>query len=307
MTGRGAVAASTSRPTPTADATAPAANANGAPHAGARGWLDLARSTLKEFNEDRIPGVAAGSTFYALLALFPAMGAFVSLYGLISDVGAVQRQVAAMSGVLPAGAISVIGDQMSRLATADHRGLGLAFAVSLVISIVSSNAGMKGLIAGLNIAFEKKETRGFIKLNLVSLGFTAAGLAFTVIALACVMAAPALLHRIGLNIDGLSLLRWPLMVGVAVLLLSMLYRYAPAGREARWRWVTPGAAVAAASWLMMSVGFSWYVAHFGHYNATYGSLGAAIGFMTWLWLSLIVVLLGAELDSEIAKRDGAGG
>jgi membrane protein len=271
--------------------------------AGARGWVDIGKATFKEFNEDRIPAVAAGSTFYALLAVFPALGAFVSLYGLISDVGAVQKQIASLTWVLPGGAISVIGDQMTRLATADHGGLGLALAVSLALSILSSNAGMKGLIAGLNIAFEQKETRGFIKLNLVSLGFTVAGIAFTVMGLASVMAAPALLRALGLDVGGLlSLLRWPVMLAVVVLLLSVLYRFAPAGRVGQWRWVTPGAAVAAVGWVVMSIGFSWYVAHFGHYNATYGSLGAVIGFMTWLWLSLIVVLLGAEFDSELAER-----
>lgn len=265
-------------------------------------WRSILVSTFREFTEDRIPAVAAGSTFFALLAIFPAMAAFVSLYGLIADVGQVQRQVAAMTGVLPEGAVMVIGDQMTRLAAADHGGLGLAFAVSLVVSLVSSNAGMKGLIEGLNIAFEQKESRGFVRLNLTSLGFTAAGLVFLVVGLASVMAAPALLRRVGIDLDGLSILRWPIVLGVLVVLLSVLYRFAPANRIARWRWVTPGAALAALAWMAMSIGFSWYVAHFGHYNATYGSLGAVVGFMTWIWLSLIVILFGAEMDSEIAKR-----
>jgi membrane protein len=265
-----------------------------------RGWLAVLGHTIGEFSQDGIPRVAAGATFFALLALFPALAAFVSLYGLIADVGAAQRQILSLSGVLPGGAVSVVGQQLTRLAATSHRNLGLAFAVSLIASIASSNAGVKAVIDGLNIAYEEREKRGFLKLNAISLAFTLGAIVFSVVAIASIIAVPGLLRWLGLGArPGLTLLRWPCLLVVVSMLFSLLYRYGPSREHARWRWVTPGGLVAALGWLVMSVLFSWYVANFGHYDRTYGSLGAVIGFMTWIWMSLIIVLLGAELNSEL--------
>jgi len=267
------------------------------------GLLAAARRTWAEFTEDRIPTVAAGSTFYALLALFPALGVFVSLYGLFGDVGEAQKQIAALQGLLPAGGVSVLSEQMTRLAAIPHDKLGWTFALSLVLSVWSSNAGTKALIAGLNIAYEVRERRNFLMLNLVSLGFTAGGILFAVAGLATVVAAPELLARVGLgHLAGGSGWRWPVMLAVMVAVLSGLYRFAPSHRHPRWRWVTPGGVLAAALWGAMSAAFSFYVGHWGHYDRTYGSLGALAGFMTWIWLSLIVVLLGAELNCELDRE-----
>ena len=278
---------------------------DGAPHAADKpardgGLISIARRTLAEFNEDRIPTVAAGATFYVLLGLFPALGVFVSLYGLLADVGQAQRQIASLHGLLPEGGISVISDQITRLAAVPQSKLGFAFALSLVLSIWSANAGAKGVIAGLNVAYEEKERRKVIELNLVSLAFTAGFIAFAVLGLATVVAAPELLARIGLGeFSGGSALRWPVMLIVTAGLLSVVYRFAPSHEKPVWRWITPGGVLAAALWGLMSAAFSFYVSHWGHYDKTYGSLGALAGFMTWIWLSLIVVLLGAELNSEL--------
>jgi len=269
----------------------------------ARGWRQVLVRTGKEFNEDRIPAVAAGATFFALLALFPALGVFVSLYGLFAEVEDARRQIAALRGVLPEGAISVMGEAMSRLATLPHASLSTTFAVSLVISVWSSNAGVKALISGLNIAYEEREHRNFLRLNLVSLAFTLGAILFSIVAAAGLGIAPGVLARFGLAAPpGADLLRWPLLYAVAVGALSLLYRYGPDREHARWRWITPGGLLAAGGWMMMSLGFSLYVANFGSYDRTYGSLGAVVGFMTWIWLSLIVVLLGAELNSELEQE-----
>ncbi len=270
------------------------------PLAHGHGWKAVARRTLDEFNEDRIPAVAAGSTFFVLLALFPALGVFVSLYGLVGDVHGAERQIASLAGVLPAGGVSVIRDQIERLATTPQASLGLTFLLSLLLSVWSANAGMKGLIAGLNVAYELREKRNFFVLNLQSLGFTAGAILFTMLVMGAIVAVPEVLAFFGLEVlQGASVLRWPVLLVVTAVVLSLLYRFAPSPRGARWRWITPGGVFAAVTWMAMSLVFSVYVGRFGHYDKTYGSLGAIVGFMTWIWLSLIVVLLGAELNSEI--------
>jgi membrane protein len=269
----------------------------------ARSWKKIIQRSVKEFVDDRIPAVAAGSAFYALLALFPALAVFVSLYGLVGDLQGAQRQIAAFHGVLPEGGVSVLSDQITRLALTSHASLGLTFFVSLVFSVWTSNAGMKGLIGGLNVAYECRERRNFVVLNLVSLGFTAAALLFSIAAMAAIVAAPEVLSWLGLRtLAGASLLRWPALFVVTVGALSLLYRFAPARPRARWRWITPGGVLAAVGWMAMSVAFSFYVGRLGTYDRTYGSLGAIVGFMTWIWLSLTIVLFGAEFNSELEDQ-----
>ena len=277
-----------------------------APPAHGRGWKAVIRRTLDEFNDDHIPAVAASSTFFALLALFPALGVFVSLYGLIGDVQGAERQIASLAGVLPSGGVTVIHDQIERLAATPHANLGVTFLVSLLLSVWSANAGMKGLIAGLNVAYELREKRNFLVLNLQSLGFTAGAILFALVMMGAVVAVPEVLAFFGLQVlQGVSVLRWPLLLVVSAVSLSLVYRFAPSPHGARWRWITPGGVFAAAAWMAMSLAFSGYVGRFGHYDKTYGSLGAIVGFMTWIWLSLIVVLLGAELNSEIEHETRA--
>ena len=265
-----------------------------------RGWTWIFKRTLREFNEDQIPAVAAGVTFFALLSLFPALGAFASLYGLFANVDGARRQVASLTGLLPGGGATLIGDQMTRLAGADHGRLGATFLISLLLSLWTLNAGVKSLIAGLNVAYEERERRNFIGLNLASLGFTVSVVLFAVLGMAAAVAIPGVLALLKIpDPVGLSVLHWPILLLVVMGLLSLFYRYGPCREHAQWRWVTPGSAVASAGWLAMSLLFSLYVANFGHYDKIYGSLGAVVGFMTWIWLSLIVVLFGAELNSEI--------
>ncbi|HEY0437531.1 MAG TPA: YihY/virulence factor BrkB family protein, partial [Phenylobacterium sp.] len=201
------------------------------------------------------------------------------------------------------GGIKVLSEQIDRLAAVPHAKLGLTFALSLLLSIWSSNAGVKGLIAGLNIAYEQRERRNFLMLNLVSLAFTGGLIVLAVAGVATVVAVPALLANLGLgDLSGGSFLRWPLMLVVTAGVLSVLYRWGPSHSHPRWRWVTPGGVLAALLWGAMSAAFSFYVAHWGHYDKTYGSLGALAGFLTWIWLSLTVMLLGAELNCELERK-----
>ncbi len=263
-----------------------------------RGWLGIARYSVRSFMDDRIQSVAAAVTFYFLLAIFPALSAFASLYGLVADVQDAERQMTALAGALPGGALSVIGDELSRLASTDQGALGFAFAASLLVSIWSANAGVKALIDGLNIAYEARERRNFIHLTLVSLGFTVGIIVAAIAGGVVLAAAPGVLGELGLHrFSGFSLLRWPGLFVAAAVFFSVLYRFGPCRPRARWRWITPGGLIAAAGWVTVSALFSWYVSNFGHYDRTYGSLGAIVGFLTWVWLSTMVLLFGAEINS----------
>jgi membrane protein len=269
------------------------------------GWKDILWRTYEEFGQDRIMAVAAGVTYYALLAIFPAIAALVSIYGLFADPATIQGHLDALSGVLPGGAMDIIREQVTRIATAGGGKLGLSFVIGLVLSLWSANAGMKAMLDALNIVYDEEEKRSFIKLNLESLAFTLAAIGFLLLALVGIIVLPVILGFVGLGSGTewlLSLARWPILLACVVLGLSVLYRYGPSRDKAEWKWVTPGGLVAAVLWLVVSMLFSWYVANFGSYNETYGSLGAVIGFMTWIWISGIVVLVGAEINAEMEHQ-----
>ncbi len=250
----------------------------------------------------RVLAIAAGVTFYSLLAIFPAIAALVSLYGLFADAGTIASHLDDLSGLMPSGAVDVVRDQLMRVASQGQGTLGLTFAVSLLTSIWSANAGMKAFFDALNIIYGEREKRGFIALNVQSLAFTAGAILFLLLALGAVVVLPIVLNFVGFENAAVAfwpLLRWPAMFFVVSLALAVLYRYGPSRKQARWRSIGFGSAAAAFVWLAASILFSWYSAHFSSYNATYGSLGAVVGFMVWIWLSAVVFLLGAELDAEM--------
>jgi membrane protein len=271
----------------------------------ALGWKDILWRTYEEFGQDCLMSVAAGVTYYALLALFPAIGALVSLYGLFADPATIQDHLTALSSVLPSGALDIIREQVVSIASAGEGKLGVSFIIGLVISLWSANAGMKAIFDALNIVYDEEEKRSFVKLNLESLTFTLAAVGFILLALAGIVVLPIALDFIGLG-SGLEWLlaiaRWPVLLAAVITGLAVLYRYGPSRDKAEWKWVTPGGIVAAVLWLVVSMLFSWYVANFGSYNETYGSLGAVIGFMTWIWISSVVVLLGAEINAEMEHQ-----
>ena len=272
----------------------------------AAGWKDVAVRTFLEFNKDRVLSVAAGVTFYTLLSLFPAVAALVSCYGLFADVNVINDHLASLQGVLPSGAIEIIGDQVKRIAAKGGGTLGLTFFTSLVLSLWSANAAMKAMFDALNVVYEEEEKRSFVMLNLRSLTFTVGALVFTIFALASIVVLPVVFNFIGISAGAwyVAALRWPALVLVLLGGLSLLYRYGPSRERARWRWVGVGSVVAGLLWLVASLLFSWYVASFGNYNETYGSLGAVIGFMTWIWISSTIVLLGGEINAEIEHQTG---
>ena len=268
-----------------------------------KGWKDILVRTWKEFVDDEAPLVAAGVTFYSLLALFPGIGAFVAIWGLFGDVAETQKDLRALAAVLPGGAITVIGDHMANVASTREGGLSLAALAGFLVSVWSANRAMKAIIAGVGIAYDEKDERGFFAKTLTSLAFTLGFLTFALAAAAVLVTQPAIEALAGRSASmAFGLVAWPGLFVTLVLGLAALYRYGPSRDRAKWRWITWGSIVAGAAWLAASIAFSIYAASFGTYDKTYGTLGAVIGFMTWIWISAMVVLLGAELNSEIEHQ-----
>jgi membrane protein len=270
-----------------------------------RGWKDILWRTYQQIADDRLLAVAAGVVFYGLLALFPALTAFVSLYGLFANAATINDHLSMAAGILPGGAVDIIREQVGRLASKGDAKLGFGFIFGLGIALWSANAGMKAIMDALNVVYEEKEKRGFIKLNLVSLAFTLAAIASLLLAFGAVVLLPLLLARLGFASVTEMLVqygRWPVLLALVIVSLAFIYRFGPSRREPRWQWLSVGSGFAAVAWLGSSALLSWYLAGFAHYDATYGSLGTAIGMMMWMWISSIVILFGAQLNSEIEHQ-----
>jgi membrane protein len=270
-----------------------------------RGWKDILVRTYHETQDDRLPGLAAGVAFYSLVALFPAIAAGVAFYALFSDASLVAKHVAIAADIVPSGALDLLRDEITRIAAKSDGRLTLGFIAGLAIALWSANAGMKAMFDALNIIYDEQEKRGIIRLNLVSLLFTVCAIGAVMLAIGAVVVFPLLLAGLGLTMQDhpfIGYLRWPVLFVLLIVGLSVLFRYGPSRRAARWRWLSVGSLVAASSWLVVSWLFSWYLANFANYNATYGALGAVVGLMMWMWLSTIVVLIGAELNSEIEHQ-----
>jgi membrane protein len=242
--------------------------------------------------------------FYGLLAVFPAVTALVSLYGLFASASAIGDHLSLLAGILPQGTVDLLGEQIGRLA-ADGGKLRFGFIFGLAVALWSANAGMKAIIDALNVVYNEKEKRGFIKLNLISLAFTLAAIGALLLALGAVVVLPIALSYLGLlNVTDLvfRFARWPLLLALVMVGLAVLYRLGPSRREPRWQWISIGSVFAAIAWLISSALLSGYLASFADHNATYGSLGAGIGMMMWMWISSIVILSGAQLNSEIEHQ-----
>jgi membrane protein len=266
-------------------------------------WKQVLLNTWQETGRDRLTAVAAGVVFYALLAIFPAITAFVSLYGLIANQDTISEHISLLSYLLPEGGLEIVRDQIDRIA-AKGAGLSFGFVFGLAVALWSANAGIKAMIDALNVIEGVEEQRSFVRLNAVSLTFTLGAIVFLLLAIGAVVAFPLAMSAFGVKSFAevlTSVLRWPLLFLAILAALAVLYRFGPNRRNARRRWVTAGSVFATFAWIAGSALLSLYLSYFADYDATYGSLGAAIGLMMWMWLTTSVVLAGAELDSEIDK------
>jgi len=271
----------------------------------APGWKDIAWRVYGDISEKNLFLAAGGVTYAVLLALFPGLAALVSVYGLVSNPNQIQQQVASMSGMLPEQTRQMISSELHSLAASSSGALGIGLVISVLLALWSASRGMSGLMSAVNLAYGERETRSFLRFNGVALVLTIGAIVGGVVAIGLVGGLPAAVQAAGFGtfLNWLMLiLEWPLLFGLMLVGLAVLYRYAPDRDEPQWRWVSPGAIVATALWIVGSICFSVYVGNFGSYNKTYGSLGGAVVLMTWLYLTAVVVLLGAAVNAQAERQ-----
>lgn len=271
-----------------------------------RGWWRLLVNVYKEIGDDHVGLISAGVAFYGLLAIFPGIVALMAIAGLVMEPTGIVSQLEGLSRFLPQEAAKIVIDQAVAVTGSQEGGLGLAAVFGILIALYSASKGVTSLMEGLNVAFEVPERRGLFRFYLTAFGLTIGVIGGFVAIVAILAGLPALLAFLPWsNVTEwvVSLVRWPVLLGVLALGLAILYRYGPSRGPVPWHWITPGAGVACGLWLLGSILFTLYVANFGSYNETFGALGGVIVLLTWLWLSAFIVLLGAEIDSEIERQD----
>lgn len=271
------------------------------------GWKQVLRRTKEEVQEDHVPLLAAGVAFYAFVALFPALIAAVTVYGLVADPQQVENQISALTDALPEDAASLIGQQMRDIASTSSSALGWGLLASLAGALFAASGGVQNLIKAVNIAYDEEETRGFLKLRGLALLMTLGAVVFIVAAVALVAVLPVVFDMVGLSgiaLLGAQLARWVVLVLFVLAALAIVYRFAPDRDDPKMRWVGLGSIVATVLWVVGSFAFSLYVSNFGSYDETYGALAGVIVLLLWLWLTSLVVLVGAEINSETEQQTG---
>jgi len=275
------------------------------------GWKDIAKRTAKEVKQDQVPLLGAGVAFYALLSLFPAIIAGVSIYGLVADPATVRDQINRLTEMLSPETAAIIGTQLKQVTSGAGGALGVATVIGILTALWSASSGMKALVTGVNLAYDETESRKFVKLRGLSIVLTLGAMVLMGLALALIVGFPALADSwptaLRWTVGGL---RWVLLAALLIGALAVLYRYAPDRDEPRWTWVSWGSGIATLLWILASIGFSIYANSFGNYNKTYGALAGVIILMFWLYLTAVIVLVGAELNTEMelqtAKDTTAG-
>jgi membrane protein len=269
-----------------------------------KGWKDILWRTKAQLDEDNLSIVAAGIAFYAFVAVVPSLAVAIAIYALVSDASDLTRHLGMLSQVVPAEVMPMLEEQITRIAT-EKTSAGVSAILGVLIALYSSSNATKAIITGLNIAYDETEKRGFVKLTAMAIGLTLSMIVGVILILGLIAVLPAVMRSVGLGSGAelaISILRWPLLVAVFLTGLAVVYRYAPCRDEPQWKWVSPGTLLATSLWIAGSALFSLYVSAFGSYDKTYGSLGAVVVFLMWLYLSAYVILLGAELNSEIERQ-----
>jgi membrane protein len=271
----------------------------------ARGWKDILVRVKAEAKQDDVSLLGGGVAFFALLALVPALVAVVSIYSLVADEASVVRQVQDTLGTAPQEVRDMVTEQLRSIVGSSSSGAGIAAVVGIVVALWSASSGMSHLIGAINLAYDEEETRGFVKMHALSLAMTLAAIVFLLVSFGTIALVPALIAKTGLGTAArvsIGVVRWIVLLVGMMFGLAVLYRYGPARDAPKWSWASPGAIFATISWLVLSLGFSLYTANFGRYNETYGTLGAIVVTMLWLYLTAVAVILGAELNAEMERQ-----
>lgn len=269
------------------------------------GWKNILKRVKNEMGTDNLHIIAAGVAFYTFLAIFPAIIAIISIYGLVVDPTQVQQQIQQLSGIVPQEAFSVIEKRITNISQSSSSTLGWSSVLSLLFTLWSANTGMKALFTGIGIAYNEEEQRSFIKQNVISLLFTLGSMIVIIICMAFVVAFPALAHSLPFKeqiINLISWLRWPVLALVVFGWFCLMYKYAPASIRFPFKWVSIGALFSTVMWILGSLAFSFYVNNFGNYNETYGSISAVVILLFWLFITNFIISIGAEIISEAAEE-----
>jgi membrane protein len=270
-----------------------------------RGWLDIAKRVKGQIKQDKLSIIAAGVAFYGLMAVFPGLVALVGIYGLVADPAQVESHAQILSGILPPQAAEVIMGQLHDLVSTDRAALGIGAIVGIALALWSASSAVRTLMEALNVAYNEEESRGFIRFYGTALFLTFGAVLAIIVAIALVVALPAALNLLGLSsiVDLIArIASWPILALLAIVGFAVVYRYGPSRRSPRWRWVSWGAAVAVALWIVGSALFSLYVTRFGNYNETYGAAGAVVILLMWFLLSSYAILIGAEINAEMERQ-----
>ncbi|NJO37868.1 MAG: YihY/virulence factor BrkB family protein [Rhizobiales bacterium] len=271
----------------------------------ALGWRDILWRVWAALDRDNVSIIAAGVAFYGMLAIFPAITSFVSIYGLLANPADVHAQFAALKGVIPGEARTLLNQQLQAVASSSEKKLGIGAAVGLIIALWSSGAGIRALMTALNIAYREEEKHSFVRFYGMAMMFTFGIVVIGFFSLGVIVVVPVVLNLIKLGALSAALVKvtpWLVLAVMITIALGALYRYGASRRSPKTRWVSVGAVVATVLWLASSILFSFYVANFASYNHTYGSLGAVVILLMWFWISAYIVLLGAELNAEMEHQ-----
>ncbi len=273
-------------------------------------WRAVLKRVFAFLSTERVTLTAAGVSYYTLLALFPALAALVSVYGLITDANSLSAHLDTLAGIVPDSILRFVGGELTRLIQNSTSRLGISAAVSLLVALWSANGGVKSMFWAMNMAYNTEEERSFIKLNLITLAFTLAAMVVFVVVINALVVIPLLVSALELGALG-RVLGMVIPGAIAFIIvyaaIAVVYRFGPSRPPAGWRWITPGAVAAAIVWLIASIGFSFYLSNFSNYDATYGTLGTAIGLLIWLYISAFIVIVGADVNAELERQAGDGG
>jgi membrane protein len=272
-------------------------------HIPHKGWLDILWRVGAAYFGDRVGFFAGGVTFFLVLSLFPTLAAFVTLYGLFADPADAWSRLQFLYSILPSNVAQFLGGEMQRLAANSSGQLTFTLVWTLLLSLWTANGGIKTLFYGLNVAYHEVEKRNLVRYNLICMAFTLSGLTAVLVSAGLVVGAPIVLSVFGLQEDfgAFAWLRWPVLFAGYIAALTLIYRFGPCRQSARWRWLTPGAIFAATLSVIVSFVFSWYLSNFVRLDS-YGPLAAFMGFLLWIWFSVQIILMGAEVNAEIEHQ-----